>query len=71
VPRESYHQQASALMDPVKRRIGQVQNKTPAPVQITSEQILLKVQERQEKEPAPPAQRIADIEELNDMRSVP
>ncbi|KAJ4453836.1 putative Protein crooked neck [Paratrimastix pyriformis] len=55
-------------MDPVKRRAGQVQNKTPAPVQITAEQILLKTKERQEKEPAPPAQKITDVDELNDFR---
>eukprot|EP01100_Stratorugosa_tubuloviscum_P009829 TRINITY_DN413_c0_g1_i1.p1 TRINITY_DN413_c0_g1~~TRINITY_DN413_c0_g1_i1.p1 ORF type:complete len:691 (-),score=316.26 TRINITY_DN413_c0_g1_i1:29-2101(-) len=45
-----------------------VKNKTPAPVQITAEQILREAWERQESEPKAPKQKIMDLEELADYR---
>lgn len=49
-------------------RVTKVKNKTPAPVQITAEQILREALERQEAEPKPPKQKITDPEELADYR---
>lgn len=47
------------------RRAKEVQNKAPAPQQITAEQILREAHEMQfEKEAAPPRQQITDPEEL-------
>lgn len=43
-----------------------VKNKNPAPIQITSEQILREANERQEQPKAVPKQAITDQEELND-----
>jgi len=45
-----------------------VKNKTPAPVQITAEQLLREAQERQEAEIRPIRQAITDPEELADFR---
>uniref|UniRef100_A0A7S3DDB3 Crooked neck protein n=2 Tax=Palpitomonas bilix TaxID=652834 RepID=A0A7S3DDB3_9EUKA len=47
---------------------GRVQNKAPAPVQITAEQILRDVSHLREKEYKPPLQGVADLEELQDYR---
>ncbi|GBG68471.1 hypothetical protein CBR_g3016 [Chara braunii] len=49
-------------------RPTRVKNKTPAPIQITAEQILREARERQEAEPRPPKQKITDAEELADYR---
>eukprot|EP00897_Mesotaenium_endlicherianum_P005435 jgi/Mesen1/491/ME001024S10726 len=49
-------------------RPTRVKNKTPAPVQITAEQILREARERQEAEPAPPKQKITDDQELGEYR---
>ncbi|KAG5563403.1 hypothetical protein RHGRI_005977 [Rhododendron griersonianum] len=49
-------------------RPTRVKNKTPAPVQITAEQILREARERQEAEIRPPKQKITDVTELNDYR---
>eukprot|EP00850_Spirogloea_muscicola_P009940 SM000057S18370 [mRNA] locus=s57:260193:264737:+ [translate_table: standard] len=49
-------------------RPTRVKNKTPAPVQITAEQILREARERQEGELPPPKQKITDDEELADYR---
>lgn len=49
-------------------RPTRVKNKTPAPVQITAEQILREARERQEAEPAPPRQKITDANELAEYR---
>lgn len=46
----------------------QVKNKSPAPVQITAEQIIRTAQERQDAEYAPPRQKITDAEELDEYR---
>ncbi|CAH8278126.1 unnamed protein product [Arabidopsis lyrata] len=45
-----------------------VKNKTPAPVQITAEQILREARERQEAEIRTPKQKITDSTELSDYR---
>ncbi|XP_049368257.1 uncharacterized protein LOC125833160 [Solanum verrucosum] len=45
-----------------------VKNKTPAPIQITSEQILREARERQEAEIRPPNQKITDQTEVADYR---
>ncbi|PHU25581.1 Crooked neck-like protein 1 [Capsicum chinense] len=45
-----------------------VKNKTPAPIQITAEQILHEARERQESEFKPPKQKISDPTELADYR---
>ncbi|KNA17989.1 hypothetical protein SOVF_074890 [Spinacia oleracea] len=45
-----------------------VKNKTPAPIQITAEQLLREARERQESEIRPPKQKIADSAELADYR---
>ncbi|PIN22385.1 Cell cycle control protein (crooked neck) [Handroanthus impetiginosus] len=45
-----------------------VKNKTPAPIQITAEQILREARERQEAEIRPPKQKITDATELGDYR---
>ncbi|KAK7260280.1 hypothetical protein RIF29_26201 [Crotalaria pallida] len=45
-----------------------VKNKTPAPVQITAEQILREARERQEPEIRPPKQKITDPTELGEYR---
>ncbi|KAL1204866.1 Protein STABILIZED1 [Cardamine amara subsp. amara] len=50
------------------RRTTRVKNKTPAPVQITAEQILREARERQEGEIRPPKQKITDSTELSDYR---
>ncbi|KAG7605086.1 HAT (Half-A-TPR) repeat [Arabidopsis thaliana x Arabidopsis arenosa] len=49
-------------------RTTRVKNKTPAPVQITAEQILREARERQEAEIRPPKQKITDSTELSDYR---
>ncbi|XP_024371438.1 uncharacterized protein [Physcomitrium patens] len=49
-------------------RPTRVKNKTPAPVQITAEQILREARERQEAEIRPPKQKIIDAEELAEHR---
>ncbi|KAL1199720.1 hypothetical protein V5N11_012989 [Cardamine amara subsp. amara] len=49
-------------------RQRQVKNKTPAPVQITAEQILREAGERQEAEIRPPKQKITDSTELFEYR---
>ncbi|KAK4759983.1 hypothetical protein SAY87_023114 [Trapa incisa] len=49
-------------------RPTRVKNKTPAPVQITAEQILREARERQEAEIRPPKQKITDSSELADYR---
>ncbi|GJR55345.1 crooked neck-like protein 1 [Tanacetum coccineum] len=49
-------------------RPTRVKNKTPAPVQITAEQILREARERQEAEIRPPKQKITDPTELADYR---
>ncbi|ESQ55221.1 hypothetical protein EUTSA_v10024572mg [Eutrema salsugineum] len=45
-----------------------VKNKTPAPVQISSEQLLREARDTQEPEIRPPNQKIADSDELSDYR---
>ncbi|EEF51314.1 crooked neck-like protein 1 [Ricinus communis] len=49
-------------------RPTRVKNKTPAPIQITAEQILREARERQEAEIRPPKQKITDSSELADYR---
>ncbi|GAB4857491.1 Crooked neck-like protein 1 [Ancistrocladus abbreviatus] len=49
-------------------RPTRVKNKTPAPIQITAEQILREARERQESEIRPPKQKITDSTELADYR---
>jgi len=49
-------------------RMTQVKNKTPAPIQITAEQILREARERQEAEFRLPNQTITDSAELSDYR---
>ncbi|KAK4394693.1 Crooked neck-like protein 1 [Sesamum angolense] len=49
-------------------RPTRVKNKTPAPIQITAEQILREARERQEAEIRPPKQKITDATELGDYR---
>ncbi|KAL5993549.1 Crooked neck-like protein 1 [Asimina triloba] len=49
-------------------RPTRVKNKTPAPIQITAEQILREARERQESEIRPPKQKITDRTELDDYR---
>ena len=49
-------------------RATRVKNKTPAPIQITAEQILREARERQEAELPPPKQKITDREELAEYR---
>ncbi|CAH9122332.1 unnamed protein product [Cuscuta epithymum] len=49
-------------------RPTRVKNKTPAPIQITAEQILRESRERQEAEIRPPKQKITDHSELSDYR---
>ncbi|EER93674.1 hypothetical protein BDA96_01G144500 [Sorghum bicolor] len=49
-------------------RATRVKNKTPAPIQITAEQILREARERQEPEIRPPKQKITDPHELSDYR---
>lgn len=49
-------------------RPTRVKNKTPAPIQITAEQILREARERQESEIRPPKQKITDSTELGDYR---
>ncbi|KAJ0100340.1 hypothetical protein Patl1_20540 [Pistacia atlantica] len=49
-------------------RPTRVKNKTPAPIQITAEQILREAWERQEAEIWPPKQKITDSTELADYR---
>nr|XP_029121335.1 LOW QUALITY PROTEIN: crooked neck-like protein 1 [Elaeis guineensis] len=49
-------------------RPTRVKNKTPAPIQITAEQILREARERQEPEIRPPKQKITDVYELSDYR---
>ncbi|GLJ15384.1 hypothetical protein SUGI_0252520 [Cryptomeria japonica] len=49
-------------------RPTRVTNKTPAPIQITAEQILREARERPEAEIRPPKQKIADESELADYR---
>ncbi|KAI3859669.1 hypothetical protein MKX03_031183 [Papaver bracteatum] len=49
-------------------RPTRVKNKTPAPIQITAEQILREARERQESEIRPPKQKITDPSELADYR---
>ncbi|CAN6328224.1 unnamed protein product [Urochloa humidicola] len=47
-------------------RATRVKNKTPAPIQITAEQILREARERQEPEIRPPKQKITDSHELSE-----
>ncbi|PRQ28623.1 putative tetratricopeptide-like helical domain-containing protein [Rosa chinensis] len=49
-------------------RPSRVKNKTPAPIQITAEQILREAREQQEPEFRPPKQKITDPTELADDR---
>ncbi|CAA6661039.1 unnamed protein product [Spirodela intermedia] len=49
-------------------RPTRVKNKSPAPIQITAEQILREARERQEAEIRPPKQKITDHAELADYR---
>ncbi|CAL4900808.1 unnamed protein product [Urochloa decumbens] len=49
-------------------RATRVKNKTPAPIQITAEQILREARERQEPEIRPPKQKITDSNELSEYR---
>ncbi|KAM0944487.1 putative tetratricopeptide-like helical domain superfamily [Dioscorea sansibarensis] len=49
-------------------RPTRVKNKTPAPIQITAEQILREARERQEPDIRPPKQKITDHTELSDYR---
>ncbi|XP_057743125.1 uncharacterized protein LOC130961324 [Arachis stenosperma] len=49
-------------------RPTRVKNKTPAPIQITAEQILREARERQEAEIRPPKQKIAGATELGEYR---
>ncbi|XP_052725353.1 uncharacterized protein LOC108320371 isoform X2 [Vigna angularis] len=49
-------------------RPTRVKNKTPAPIQITAEQILREARERQEAEIRPPKQKITDSTELGEYR---
>nr|CAB3465231.1 unnamed protein product [Digitaria exilis] len=49
-------------------RATRVKNKTPAPIQITAEQILREARERQEPEIRPPKQKITDSHELSEYR---
>uniref|UniRef100_A0A6N2JXC9 Suppressor of forked domain-containing protein n=1 Tax=Salix viminalis TaxID=40686 RepID=A0A6N2JXC9_SALVM len=49
-------------------RPTRVKNKTPAPIQITAEQILREARERQEADIRPPKQKITDSTELGDYR---
>ncbi|XP_078438951.1 uncharacterized protein LOC144709307 [Wolffia australiana] len=49
-------------------RPTRVKNKSPAPIQITAEQILREARERQEAEIRPPKQKITDYTELADYR---
>ncbi|PWZ21222.1 Crooked neck-like protein 1 [Zea mays] len=49
-------------------RATRVKNKTPAPIQITAEQILREARERQEPEIRPPKQKITDPQELSEYR---
>ncbi|XP_027360352.1 crooked neck-like protein 1 isoform X2 [Abrus precatorius] len=49
-------------------RPTRVKNKTPAPIQITAEQILREARERQEAEIRPPKQKITDATELGEYR---
>ncbi|KAJ0989313.1 hypothetical protein J5N97_007669 [Dioscorea zingiberensis] len=49
-------------------RPTRVKNKTPAPIQITAEQILREARERQEPDIRPPKQKITDHTELADYR---
>ncbi|CAL2265322.1 unnamed protein product [Prunus armeniaca] len=54
--------------DDMLPRPTRVKNKTPAPVQITAEQILREARECQEAEIRPPKQKITDPIELADYR---
>ncbi|KAG2284500.1 hypothetical protein Bca52824_055720 [Brassica carinata] len=49
-------------------RPTRVKNKTPAPLQITAEQLLREARERQESQILPPQQNITDSTELSDYR---
>lgn len=49
-------------------RPTRVKNKTPAPLQITAEQLLREARERQESQILPPHQNITDPTELSDYR---
>ena len=49
-------------------RPTRVKNKTPTPIQITTEHILREAQERQEAEIRPPKQKITDATELFEYR---
>ncbi|KAA6390201.1 MAG: putative Pre-mRNA-splicing factor clf1, partial [Streblomastix strix] len=51
-----------------KKKGSQVQNKTPAPIQITAEQLIVKTKERQERDVAPPKQTMLDEDELLEYR---
>ncbi|BFG34882.1 hypothetical protein CerSpe_211560 [Prunus speciosa] len=55
-------------VDVMLPRPTRVKNKTPAPIQITAEQILREARERQEAEIRPPKQKIIDPTELADYR---
>lgn len=49
-------------------RAPRVRNRAPAPVQITSEQLLREAQERQEPAFKAPQQRVHDMEELREFQ---
>uniref|UniRef100_A0A2N9I3A3 Pre-mRNA-splicing factor Syf1/CRNKL1-like C-terminal HAT-repeats domain-containing protein n=1 Tax=Fagus sylvatica TaxID=28930 RepID=A0A2N9I3A3_FAGSY len=61
--RRRYRRQEVKLPRPTR-----VKNKTPAPIQITAEQILREAPERQKVEICPPKQKITDASELADYR---
>lgn len=48
--------------------VRQVKNKSPAPIQITAEQIIREAQNQREEEIEPPRQKITDAEELQEYR---
>ncbi|RXK38500.1 pre-mRNA-splicing factor CLF1 [Tremella mesenterica] len=51
-----------------RERAPRVKNRAPAPIQITSEQLLREAQERQERSFTAPKQRIQDLEELSEFQ---
>uniref|UniRef100_A0A2N9GH42 Leucine-rich repeat-containing N-terminal plant-type domain-containing protein n=1 Tax=Fagus sylvatica TaxID=28930 RepID=A0A2N9GH42_FAGSY len=61
--RRRYQRQEVKLPRPTR-----VKNKTPAPIQITAEQILREARERQEAEIRPPKQKITNASELANYR---
>lgn len=49
-------------------KVPRVKNKTPAPIQITAEQILREARDHQESQIRPPKHKITDASELDDYR---